>query len=98
MSELTHALWLGIRQPIEERVKEVFEPVAPYLRRVSLGAGLIVLSALFFGFVLLMLGLALFFSLSDLPYAIPALWTALAWAGAGVIVGMAGRALCRRPR
>jgi hypothetical protein len=84
---------------VERTVKDAVMPVAPYLRRLSTGAMLVVLSSLIFAVGLVCLSVALFFALLGYPdFALASLWTGLIGLGVGIFVVSWGLRLLRSPR
>jgi ABC-type polysaccharide/polyol phosphate export permease len=84
---------------VQGHVKSILNPMADYLRRVSIGVMLIVLSSSLIGVMLFALLVALFFGLS--PYhalAYPALWVALVAFVLGLLTLVSGLRLVRRPK
>ena len=84
---------------INREIKAALSPVAPYLRKLSLGMLVIVLSFGLWLLGLLFLLISLFVYLGGLDaYFHPALWTSLISFLLGLLTVMGGLKLLRRPR
>lgn len=84
---------------IANEIKNGISPLAPYLRRVSIGVVLIIISVLAWFSGLFFLLISLFVYLSNLPeYVIPALLTSLACFVIGFLFVFLGFRFVRKPR
>jgi len=80
-------------------LKKAFRPVADYMRRISAGVVILIVSSVAWIASLVFLLLTLFFALSDYHnLALPAFWTGLASIIVGTIMVLIGLRLVRRPR
>ena len=88
-----------IMEKFSNEVKATLSPVGPYLKMISLGVLLVLLSfgLWFMGLVFLLISLFLY--LGDVTaYLNPALWTSLTSILLGLILVLSGIKLLRRPR
>jgi hypothetical protein len=82
----------------ERAAKEALRPLPFYLRRLGGGIFFLYLAAVAGNLGLIALASALFFAIASLPFAIPALWVALACALASMFLALLGVRLLRPPR
>jgi len=84
---------------VNSQMKKVLRPVADYLRRLSVGIVILIISSIAWVASLIFLLLTLFFSLSDYHnLVLPAFWTGLVSIILGTILVSIGIRLVRRPR
>lgn len=84
---------------IADEIKSGISPLAPYLRRLSTGLVVVLMSALAWFIGLAGLVITFFFYLSDLNrYILPALYTSLVCWGIGLILVYLGFRLLKKPR
>ena len=88
-----------ISDRLEGAAKNALAPVAPYLRRITIGALLIILSAVVFALTLLFISAGMFLSLSGYDtLSEAAFWTALPGAVVGGLLIFWGIYIIRPPR
>lgn len=88
-----------IADRVSHEIKRGVSPLAPYLRRLAIGATLLISSALlwFTCFTFLMLGL--FFGIASVrTYVAPALWTSLVTGLIALWMSVGGLGMLRKPR
>jgi hypothetical protein len=84
---------------IERTVKEAIAPLPFYIRKLALGATVILLSVVGLGLTFLFLLMALFFAIANYhALVVPALWTSLISTVAGLLCLWIGFTLVRKPR
>lgn len=89
----------AVSEKIASELKLGISPLAPYLRRISMGVVLIMLSVLSWFSGLFFLLITLFVYLSDLSqFVVPALFTSLTCFLIGCIFVFFGFRLVRKPR
>jgi hypothetical protein len=95
---LHRLLFRYLTAPVEASLKAAVSPLAPYLRRIALGAGLILVGVILLAPVGFMGILAIFFAVAELPYVVAALWAAFGFAVLSLICIFVGFRLARKPR
>lgn len=97
--EIVRALRAYVSSEIEGVLKDALSPVAPYLRTLSIGSVLVIVSAVAFSLSLLFSGGALFFMISHFEdLAVAAVWSAVFFLVVGCAFVAAGFRLIRKPR
>jgi fatty acid desaturase len=83
---------------IERSIKEAVSPLAPYLRKLAMGAVFIAIGIISLWIVLIALAAAVFLGFAGLAYWAAALWTALVFGGFGLVVMALGFGSMKKPR
>jgi hypothetical protein len=87
-----------VANQVEKGLKDAVRPLAPYLRKLVFGAGLIATGLILSSVAFLLVFLALFFHFAALPYVAAAGWTALCVGGLSIVIIGIGISLLKKPR
>jgi hypothetical protein len=99
MNRLFSMLADHLGDQVEYNLKRAISPIAPYLRRLAMGAACLFLGALTFSLTLILLGVALFSGFGGYGHVVSAsLWTALPFGVLCLAFFSVGLHLLRRPR
>ena len=83
----------------ERLIKASLEPLAAYLRKLSIGVVIVIVSSVAWSTTVVLLLLTLFFAVSPLTrYALPCLYTMGASVVVALVTMLSGLALLKRPR
>jgi hypothetical protein len=96
---LTALLSENAAKKVVDNVKDGLSPLAPYMRKVSVGVTMVIVSAFTWSLTVALLLAGLFLHLGKVDaYVAPALWTGFACFGISLILVIGGLRIIKAPR